>query len=341
MNGRRKTNTMRARAIRLGTAILVLLAAIGTVGCGSSGADSGATDPLADVGLIEMPTLSSFSGSAAITASSVGAVHTIDRLISYVNEYNDTQTILAPNGFLTAIKERAASGQDMTQPFTMEFSFGPSNSASMEATFRRIDSGSTTRFIGWYDQTPHPATFDDPDTRLEDAPFELVFTENYGKVAAIAGIGPDGILMVEFDYRTGNGFYVDNGEDQGLNRNGFYRFESFESANGTYTYRAIETNHDGSESDKVVAHVVSGNGLGHFLDDKNGTSGDNADSVKAYSGTDGSGDASDETQLSDALDSINSRAALPEEILAARQNIIPDFTASEYTDLLATHRANF
>lgn len=329
------------RLSRLVITLMILALIIMTAGSCDTlfGSNSSvATDPILNVQPVAFPTFNSVAASGSMGALQVRSMLEIDPAFTYVNEYNQTMNVQMPNAFLKEIQNRVRAGEDLSQPFTMALSIerdGELDDIEIKATFRRIATAGSTRFIGYYDQTPHPGGGEEP---LLNVPFELLFTNNYSLLNAIAGVNSDGgVLIVEFDYNTRSGFYLDNGQGQGLSQDDFYSFESFDLGSGSMTYRAMERHSVTETSNRVVMHLVAGNGIVHFVDFVEG----GEDDVRTdYYGVDGTGDAVNEEALTAALAEIDKISNIPRTMWNDRESLVPNFASGEYVALLTAHETN-
>jgi hypothetical protein len=333
--------------------MLISLVAVGLVlvtmsGCDSAGAGGGTKDPLLSLEPIQFPTITS-SGAVAIAAESqesavIGGVLTLSEAYTYINNYNDVNNVAIPNALLKGIQDAKRGGADLSQPFTITATATLDRSTEptyFEGTVQMSSQSSEPLFLLAFNLS---GAF-----TLDDVVGEMRFSADYSKVLFTVAFGSTGRAFLEFDYATGNGFALDNGEGDGAARAGYYVLESFATQNGVFTFRGVEYNPTNPDSDIVIVQSVPNNGIVHYRFDEDGLGpGDTPEQghFYTYAGSNGTGTAADETALKTSVDSVETGAGnpnenLPEEWFNARQDKIPDFSTSAYTELLTIHQANF
>jgi hypothetical protein len=248
----------------LGT-ILVLAVALFAIGCSSGGADSSATNPLADIPPIEFAT---FEDAAASSIRSSALQMSPEDRFAYVNAINEKLLVQIPNWLKEDLREHFNNGGDLSQPVFLENEFpGSAETADMagkhvsKATVQRVPSSEGIVFRGIVANrfVRDDGTYADGAT-IDNLPVEVFFTQNRQKARVAVGYKPDGQVVyrrdaIEYNFQTHSGIMVgdwgDFDDDTGDYRvNITYEGIDFDGQDVTYWY----FQDDGTDTEVLMQH---------------------------------------------------------------------------------------
>ncbi len=257
----------------LGTIVVLALAMV-VIGCSSGGADSSATNPLADIPPIEFETFEEASGSQ-LTARE--AIATASQRYEYVNSFNEKLMVSIPNWALADLDEYLRRGGNLDQPVFIETTFPGSVEAGgyvdeflVKATVQRVRSTEGVIFRGIISYRGVKDGSYSPEATNDNAPIEMFFSHDL-KTARFAIGGkkegePYSRDAVEYYYKTKTGVMVSQwgevDDESGAFRENI-KYEGFDR-DTALTYWFFQNDNTTTE---VLLENSAGVGVGHFPKD--------------------------------------------------------------------------